>query len=104
MELAELREKIDRVDGEIIRLFAERMEICAGIAEYKRSCGMPVFDGKREKEKLDAVRLAAPEGMEEYTCALFSHLMELSRAYQRSLLPGEEEKAETVTAKRDDGE
>ena len=45
-----LREKIDSIDEQLVRLFAERMETAAKIAEYKKEHGIPVLDRKRENE------------------------------------------------------
>lgn len=35
MELSDYRSQIDRIDTELLRLFAERMQTAAGIAAYK---------------------------------------------------------------------
>ena len=44
MELSDYRAQIDRIDTELLRLFAERMQTAAGIAAYKKSHGLPVLD------------------------------------------------------------
>lgn len=36
MDLSDYREKIDSVDKQIVKLFSERMDIAAQIAQYKR--------------------------------------------------------------------
>ncbi len=89
MDIIELREKIDAVDAQLIALFAERMQVAADIAAYKRENDIPVLDEARERQKLSAVADAAPEGLGDYTRLLFSHLMDLSRAYQGRLLQKE---------------
>ena len=86
MDLNGYRRRIDEIDDEIVRLFAERMETAAGIAAYKREHGLPVLDPAREREKLLDVRRKSPEGLGEYAEALYSLIMELSRSYQHSLL------------------
>lgn len=48
--LEELRQEIDRVDKELLKLFVERMGICSQVADYKRKIGMPVLDVKRERD------------------------------------------------------
>ncbi|MCQ2432383.1 MAG: chorismate mutase, partial [Clostridia bacterium] len=90
MELSELRKQIDRIDSDLIRIFAERMEVAAQIAAYKREQGMAVLDESRERQKLTAVAEAAPDGMGDYTRMLFADLMGLSRAYQTHILAGED--------------
>ena len=82
MDLNELRSRIDRVDDDIVRLFCERMEIAAQIADYKKAQNLPILMPAREREKLlDVAKKAGPE-MADYTRVLYSMLFELSRSYQ----------------------
>ena len=39
MDLTELREQIDGIDEEIVRLYEQRMEISRQVAEYKINTG-----------------------------------------------------------------
>lgn len=52
MELQELRNEINRIDGEMLALLGQRLAVCRSIAEYKRANGLPVRDAARETEKL----------------------------------------------------
>jgi 3-dehydroquinate dehydratase-2 len=74
-ELGKLRESIDRIDGEILQLFRERMQVVSSIAEYKKEQGLPVIDPVREAEKLARI-----SGGGEYK--LMSALFEISRNAQ----------------------
>ena len=47
MNLDELRMEIDKVDDQLIRLFAQRMDIAAQIAEYKKQHNLPVLNAAR---------------------------------------------------------
>jgi len=85
MDISDYRQKIDEIDKEIVRLFSERMETAAGIAQWKRENGKPVLDAARESQKLDAVAALVPQEMEEYTRELYKFLFELSRSYQKKL-------------------
>ncbi|HUK39253.1 MAG TPA: chorismate mutase [Methanomicrobiales archaeon] len=50
MSLASVREKIDELDGRIIRLIAERQQHAAEMARLKSREGMPIRDpGQRER-------------------------------------------------------
>ena len=51
--LKELREKIDSLDDEIIRLLNERMDISVKVAEYKKEMNISVKDSGREDEILN---------------------------------------------------
>ena len=86
MELSDYRTQIDRIDAELLRLFAERMQTAAGIAAYKKEHALPVLDTGREREKLAGIVKAAPEDLQEEAVSLFRLLFSLSRGYQRSLL------------------
>ncbi|MBE6986675.1 MAG: bifunctional chorismate mutase/prephenate dehydratase [Ruminococcaceae bacterium] len=82
MELNELREGIDRIDDELVKLFKARMDVSAKIADYKKEQHLPIYVPAREREKLaDVAEKAGPE-MGNYTRVLYSMLFELSRSYQ----------------------
>ena len=82
MELKNLRNEIDKIDNELVKLFGQRMEVAAQIADYKKEKSMPIFVPAREREKLvDVAEKAGPE-MANYTRVLYSMLFELSRSYQ----------------------
>lgn len=89
MDLNGYRAEIDKLDQELVSTFSRRMEVAAEIAAYKKENKLPVYDGKREREKLLAMRELAPEALREYTVSLYSLLFELSRSYQNRLLDGE---------------
>ena len=86
-ELKAARERIDRIDGELARLFGERMAAAAEIAAVKREQGLPVRDPAREREVLErtAARLADP-ALRPRFAALMEALMAQSREYQKELL------------------
>ena len=86
MELSDYREQIDRIDRQLVALFAQRMETSAGIAACKKERGLPVLDPAREQQKLTDVVSQAPENMKDYTATLYTMLFELSRCYQNRLL------------------
>ena len=82
MDLQELRSEIDRIDDELVKLFAQRMDIAAQIGDYKKARNLPVFVPAREREKLqDVAEKAGPE-IANYTRVLYSMVFELSRSYQ----------------------
>lgn len=86
MDLQDLRAQIDRIDGQLTDLFIERMGVAAGIAAYKKEHKLPVYDPQREREKLIKIAGGNP-GMAVYTDALYSLIFELSRSYQKKLMP-----------------
>ena len=83
------RQEIDRIDGELARLFEARMAAAAEIAARKRALGLPVRDPAREREVLEqaAARIENP-AMRPRFAALMEALMAQSRAYQEELNTG----------------
>lgn len=82
MDLNELRQEIDRIDDELVRLFVARMGISAQVADYKRANHLPIFHPGRERAILQKVADKAGPEMGNYTRVLYSMLFELSRSYQ----------------------
>ena len=82
MDLKDYRKEIDAIDDQLVRLFGQRMDIAAKIADYKKENNLPVFVPQREREKLTDVAEKAGEEMADYTRVLYSMLFELSRSYQ----------------------
>ncbi|SCP96607.1 prephenate dehydratase [Anaerobium acetethylicum] len=89
-DLGTIREEIDNIDGQIVRLFEKRMELAHEVAEFKIRTGKKVFDREREKSKLEALKALAGNdfnrhGIEE----LFQQIMSMSRKFQYQLLAKE---------------
>ncbi len=82
MDLKELRNEIDLIDDQIVKLFGQRMDVAARVAEYKKQNNMPIYVPAREREKLQDVSEKAGPEMANYTRVLYSMLFELSRSYQ----------------------
>lgn len=86
MNIDEYRNRIDRIDKQLVALFCERMDTASDIAAWKKEQKRPVFDPERERQKLLEVASSVPEELREYTASLYSLLFELSRSYQNRLL------------------
>lgn len=85
MDIKEVRNEIDKIDDEIAKLFAQRMDKAKKVIEIKKQSGLPVFNATREREILNRIADQVPENYEVYSKVLFSTLFELSRSYQNSL-------------------
>lgn len=53
MELTELRKQIDALDGQILNLLNERMEVVNKVGELKRQTKAPIYRPEREKAIID---------------------------------------------------
>ena len=97
MDLKDLREKIDGIDSEIVRLFEQRMNISEEVANYKIENNLPVFDNARERAKLSEIYESTSEGMQSYTNVLYSLIFELSRLHQKKIITPTNELVEKIT-------
>jgi len=50
--IEELRERVDAVDRELVRILNERARIVQELSAYKLEAGVPLFDPKREEAVL----------------------------------------------------
>ncbi len=87
MDLLQLREQIDSIDSNIVKLYEERMDVCRQVAEYKIENGKKVFDKAREEEKLAKVRSMTHNDFNSHGITeLFEQIMSMSRKLQYQLL------------------
>ncbi|MBO5473098.1 MAG: prephenate dehydratase [Lachnospiraceae bacterium] len=87
MDLLDLRNQLDRIDEQIVKLYEERMDVCSQVADYKIETGRKVFDKTREEEKLRRVKALThnefnAHGVQE----LFEQIMSMSRKLQYNKL------------------
>ncbi|MBR3767332.1 MAG: prephenate dehydratase [Clostridia bacterium] len=95
--MEELRGKIDDIDKDIVRLFKQRMDVAAGVADYKRANGMPVHDPARERQLLSKISQMAGSEFSDYSKVLYSTILSLSKSYQRALLGVESDVYDKIT-------
>ena len=85
MDLTDIRKEIDQIDDRLVRLFCQRMDLSAQVAQYKKANNLPIFVPARERAILQSVAEKAGPEMGNYTRVLYSMLFELSRSYQSKL-------------------
>lgn len=82
-QLEAKRAQLDRLDGEMIHYFEERLAIARQIGALKQEAGLPVTDATREKEVLRSRRaLLKDPSLGDAAEAFFAQLMQLSRQEQ----------------------
>ena len=94
MELTKIRQEIDRLDAELVKLLCERLDYSRKSAAYKKENGLDIFHEDREREVLEAVTAAA-EALDKdgygYGIAnrlIYSTVVEVSRSLQYKTLGG----------------
>ena len=82
MDLQECRAKIDEIDRELVRLFADRMNIVLDVAAYKKANGLPILDAARERALLSKVASLSGEELLRRPAVSFRDLAELDPALE----------------------
>ena len=86
-ELEQYRREIDRIDGEQVKLFLERMSVTGQVGAYKQANGIPVLDAAREKRVIAAkTALTDDPARKADLAALYESIMAISRRQQRHLV------------------
>ena len=87
MDLDIIRQEIDQIDDQIVKLLEERMHLVEGVVAYKKTSGKPVFDSKREGIIFEKVRNRVEDKQyQEPIVATFSDILKRSRDYQEQKL------------------
>ncbi|MCL1802134.1 MAG: chorismate mutase [Eubacteriaceae bacterium] len=81
-QLAQLREGIDQVDEQLVKLFGERMEISSRISSVKAQSNMAVTDSGREQQVLERAMQLAPDDLKQDIPAFMRTLIALSKIRQ----------------------
>ena len=83
MDLDMIRQEIDQIDDQIVKLLEERMQLVEGVVAYKKASGKPILDTKREEVNFEKVRSrVSNKNYQETIVASFSHILKRSRDYQ----------------------
>lgn len=86
-KLDSVRKEIDRIDGEMSRLFSERMKAVAQIAEIKKESGQMITDKDREAEvKKRAAWLIDDEELKPLYYQFISDVIDISKKYQKTII------------------
>lgn len=102
MELSDIRAKIDAVDGQLLQLFLERMDLAEEVAAYKNEHHLPILNKERERAVLAKVTANAGS-RERYAYHLFSTLFELARSRQAELVSSDTKVGAQVRASLEAG-
>ena len=85
--LSEIREQLDEIDSQIVRLYEKRMELCTEVGLTKIASGKKVYDKEREMQKLATLsQMASNEFNQRGITELYEQLMAMSRKLQYQIL------------------
>ena len=83
MDLDRIRQEIDQIDDQIVKLLEERMNLVEEVVAYKKTSGKPILDTQREAVIFEKVRNRVEnKRYQETVVATFSDILKRSRDYQ----------------------
>lgn len=85
-KLNELRRQIDKIDEELKKNLAARVESIEAVAEIKRTLGSSTFDAKREEEIFNRISENLDGNELHYIQNVFERIIDESRSLQRKIL------------------
>ena len=87
LDLSKIRQELDEIDKEIVKLYKQRMSTCELVAKYKMKTGKSILDTKREEEKINSVKALLDGEYDKIAIEqLYKQIMVASRRYQYQLL------------------
>ncbi|GLI39188.1 chorismate mutase [Geobacter hydrogenophilus] len=91
MTIDELRQEIDRMDSELLRIFNRRASLALEIGLIKKERGLPVYDPKREKLIFERMKADNPGPLDDGAIVrLFERVIDESRRLERIMTHPEE--------------
>lgn len=87
MDLEIIRQQIDQIDSDLVRLLEERMGLVSQVVAFKKANGKAVLDSKREEIIFKKVAERVEDKQyEEAIVATFADILAQSRAFQEKQL------------------
>lgn len=81
MKLQDLRENIDQINHELVRLLIQRKNISYEIGKIKKDMKIPIYDPSREKTIFDKLNKKYPNDY-QYLIPIFEIIIQESRKSQ----------------------
>jgi len=84
LDIDTLREEINRLDDELLKIFNQRADLALKIGEIKKERQLPVYDPDREKRIFQRMKAMNPGPLEdEAIVRLFERVIDESRRLER---------------------
>ena len=90
MTIDDIRQNIDRLDSELLRIFNERASLALQIGEIKKGLDLPVYDPAREKRIFTRMTAENTGPLDDQAIVrLFERVVDESRRLERIMTSGE---------------
>lgn len=90
MDINEIRQQIDAMDDELLRIFNQRAQLALDIGHCKKKIGIAVYDPQREKKIFERMKAANHGPLDDGAIVrLFERVIDESRRLERIKTKGE---------------
>ena len=91
MDLEQIKQQLDEVDGQMSELFARRMDLTAQMAKARQAQGLVPMDLAGQREAKARFQQTAGEPLSGYAGVVYATLQDVAQSYEASLLkePGD---------------
>jgi len=90
MTIDDIRQNIDRLDSELLRIFNERASLALQIGEIKKGLDLPVYDPAREKRIFTRMTAENTGPLDDQAIVrLFERVVDESRRLERIMTSGD---------------
>jgi chorismate mutase len=84
LTIDDIRQEIDHLDNELLRIFNRRAELALAIGHLKKELNLPVYDPEREKRIFTKMAEANPGPLDDHAIKrLFERVIDESRTLER---------------------
>ncbi|MFO7765529.1 MAG: chorismate mutase [Pelovirga sp.] len=89
MDIDKLRQHINQLDDELLRIFNERAALAVKIGEAKKELDLPIYDPRREKLIFERMHRNNPGPLDNAAIVrLFERVIDESRSLERTRARG----------------
>lgn len=86
-DLLKIREEIDKIDSELVKLFEQRMKYVLEVAEYKKKNNLEVFHKSREEEVIkNGIKHLNDKRFSDSVEKFLNSIMKISREMQNEII------------------
>lgn len=91
MSIDDIRQEIDQIDSDLLRIFNRRANLALQIGEIKKERGLPVYDPAREKKIFERMKAENPGPLDDGAIVrLFERVIDESRRLERIMTRNKE--------------
>jgi chorismate mutase len=85
LDIDNLRQQINQLDDELLRIFNRRAELALKIGEVKKQLNLPIYDPRREKLIFERMHRNNPGPLDNAAIVrLFERVIDESRSIERT--------------------